>query len=139
MRKIILYGVIIFQILLIVSLVRGIQLSSKSRSRITDLEERKSQLMQESQKIKEEGEYVQSPHYLEKVARDELNMAKPGETVVIVPDNLRMTSRGESEEREAGEKENWQKWWEVLSGRIWELESGQDGNASVLKTDVRKD
>ena len=118
MRRIVLYGVIIFQLLLIVSLIRGIQISRKSSERIAGLEERKAQLLQESQKIKEEGEYVKSPYYLEKVARDELNLSKPGETVVIVPDSVKVSVSQAEDKEEVEEKENWQKWWEVLSGRI---------------------
>jgi cell division protein FtsB len=119
MRKIVLYGVIIFQILLIISLIRGIQISRKSSERIASLEQVKEKLLQESQKIKQEGEYVQSPFYLEKVARDELNLAKPGETVVIVPEGFNQELGTRNQELgSSGEKPNWQKWWEVLSGRI---------------------
>ena len=85
MRKIILYGVIIFQLLLIVSLVRGIQLSRRSVERIADLQATKDKLLEEQEAIKKQGEYVQSPIYLETVAREELHLSKPGEIVVIVP------------------------------------------------------
>ncbi len=116
MRKIVLYGIIIFQILLIVSLIRGIQISRKSSERIAGLEATKEKLLQESQKIKDESEYVQSSFYLEKVARDELNLSKPGETVVIVPDGV-MIGVGKEEKQEVQvEKANWMKWWEVLRG-----------------------
>lgn len=118
MRKIVLYGVIIFQILLTISLIRGIQVSRKSSERIASLEATKAQLLQESERIKAEEEYVKSPYYLEKVARDELNLSKPGETVVIVPESVR-TAVGKREDKEVvEEKENWRKWWDVLSGRL---------------------
>lgn len=139
MRKIVLYGIIIFEILLIASLVRGIQLSRLSSVRIAKLEEEKVKLESEHERLKNEGEYVKSEYYLEKVARDELHLSKPGETVVIVPDGLRIGESANLQTREEVEKENWQKWLAVLSGKIWVMESGQDGNASVLKTDVRKD
>lgn len=118
MRKIVLYGVIIFQILLIISLIRGIQISRKSSERIGSLEERKEQLLKESQKIREEREYVQSLYYLEKVARDELNLSKPGETVVIVPEVVINQNKEREISNIEGAKANWQKWWEVLSGKI---------------------
>lgn len=118
MRKIALYGVIIFQIVLIVSLIRGIQVSRKASERIAKLEQEKERLKQESEKIKKEGEYVQSEFYLEKVARDELHLAKEGETVVIVPEGVINQNKEQGISNIEGEKENWQKWWEVLSGRI---------------------
>lgn len=118
MRKVILYVVIIFQIILVVSLVRGIQLSMRSRLRIVDLEQKKQQLEAEAEELKKNEEYVASPYYLEKVAREELHLAKPGETVVIIPDTRYQISDGSKKAEEKGEKANWQKWLEVLSGKI---------------------
>ncbi len=116
MRKFVLYTIIIFQILLIVSLVRGIQLSRRSKVRIANLEATKKQLQIEQEKLKQEGEYYQSSFYLEKVARDEMNLSKPGESVVIVPEKQDIATAADHKPKEEGEKENWQKWWEVLSG-----------------------
>lgn len=116
MRKIVLYGIIIFQILLIISLVRGIQLSRRSIARIAGLEETKQKLLDEQEKLKKEEEYVASPYYLEKVARDELGLAKPGERVVIVPEGTITEVRSQKLEDSEREKANWQKWWEILSG-----------------------
>lgn len=112
----VLYGIIIFQVLLIISLVRGIQLSLRARGRIEGLEKKKEELVQEEKRLKAQEEYVQSPYYLEKVAREELHLAKPGETVVIVPD-VSTQYAVRSEQEKAKEKPNWQKWWEVLMGR----------------------
>ena len=116
MRRMILYGVIIFQIALIVSLVRGIQQSRQSVSRIASLETTKKKLEEEQRKLKAEGEYVQSDYYLEKVARDELHLAKPGEMVVVIPDSQKVEGGENPQTQESGEKPNWQKWWGVLSG-----------------------
>lgn len=117
MRKIVLYGVIILQILLIASLLRGIQVSQKSNERLDRLVLEKAKLQEEYEKIKQEKEYVESDFYLEKVARDELHLSKPGERVVIVPQevvsSVRMQTLGDSEV----ELSNWQKWWRVLAGK----------------------
>lgn len=117
MRKFVLYGIIAFQIILIISLVRGIQLSQRSKVRIESMQQTKEKLLAEREKLKKEKEYVQSPFYLEEVARNELHMSKTGETVVIIPGDL--VVGGEEMSRSQAhvvEKENWQKWWEVLSG-----------------------
>jgi len=116
MRKIILYGVIFFQITLIVSLVRGIQLSRRASLRIESMEEEKAKLIAEQEKLKQEEVDVQSLYYLEKVARDELHLSKPGEKVVIIPeDRVQIPDDSKRIEVEV-EKANWQKWWEVFSG-----------------------
>lgn len=101
--------------------------------------EAKAKLEEERDRLKAEGENVQSPFYLEKVARDELHLSKLGDTVVIVPENQQMGEAYDKKVETSQDKPNWMRWLDVLSGRIWLLESGQDGNASVLKTDVRKD
>jgi hypothetical protein len=61
---------------------------------------------------------VASPYYLEKVARDELGLAKPGERVVIVPDQYRAREPESQRAEDVVEKANWQKWLAVLSGKI---------------------
>ena len=120
MRKLLLYGVIGFQVLLIVSLIRGVQLSLRSRGRIADLQTKKAQLQVEAEKIKQQETYVQSPYYLEKVAREELHLSKPGEKVVIVPESITLSVGETKEDRpESREKPNYLKWWEVLRGGGW--------------------
>ena len=120
MRKFVLYTIIVFQILLIASLVRGIQLSRQSKTRIANLQETKKQLQDEQGKLREMGEYYQSTFYLEKVARDEMNLSKPGESVVIVPESIILGEGNSNQESVISrEKENWQKWWEVLTGSDW--------------------
>jgi cell division protein FtsB len=116
MRRFVLYGVIIFQILLIISLVRGIQLSARSKERIEGMQQTKEKLLAEREKLKQEQEYVQSPFYLEEVARNELHLSKEGETVVIIPDSLIVAEDVNRRDETREEKENWQKWWEVVSG-----------------------
>lgn len=116
MRKLGLYIVIIFQIILIVSLVRGIQLSLKSKVRIQTLVATKEKLEAEQKKLADQQAYVQTPYYLEKVARDELHLAKPGETVVIVPDSVETQNKEQGISNVEKEKPNWQKWWGVLTG-----------------------
>ena len=117
MRKLVSYAIIVFQILLIISLFRGIQLAIKSRSRVTDLEERKAQLQREQAKLTDELAYVESDYYAEKVARDELQLSKPGEKVVIVPEGAVQTGSGPGIAESEREKPNYLKWWEIVSGK----------------------
>ncbi len=113
--KVLIYAILIFQIALIGSLIRGIQLSSKSKERVELLQEKKQQLETENAKLKADVAYVQSDYYVEKVAREELQKAKPGEQVVILPETTSQRSEsnnlGNKEERE---RKNWEKWWELL-------------------------
>lgn len=117
MRKLVSYALIIFQIGLVFSLIRGIQLAIKARTRVTDLEERKTQLAGEQAKLQDELAYVQSDYYVEKVAREELQLGKPGETVVIVPEGAILVENGLETADKEEEKPNYLKWWEVLAGQ----------------------
>ena len=116
MRKLALYGIIIFQVLMIISLVRGIQLSRLATGRIKDMESVKNKLVEEKNSLEKQREYVQSEFYLEKVARDELHLSREGETVVVVPEIPQSNGDALEKPEEKVEKDNWQKWWDVLSG-----------------------
>ena len=119
MKKLLLYGVIIFQILIIVSLVRGMTISKRSARRIASMQETKKKLEEERDKLKKEQENVNSEYYLEKVAREELHLTKPGETVVIVPESILIgTQTNDVEEKVLEVKPNWMLWFEILSGKI---------------------
>jgi hypothetical protein len=84
--------------------------------RIAELQDTKHNLEEVKDKLISEKEFVGSDYYLDKVAREELHLSKPGEKVVIVPE-----SKIFEEKKEVGEEiqdlPNWLKWWKVLSGK----------------------
>ena len=117
MRKAGIYLIIVFHVGLMVSLIKGLQLSIQSRSRASDLALARDALLAEKQELDKRLEYVQSPEYLEKVARDELHLTKPGETVVILPDQLRLVAETKVDEGvDRASQPNYLKWWGVLVG-----------------------
>ena len=116
MRKLFVYLIIFFQILLIISLVQGIQISIKSQKRVSVLSATKQSLEQDRENLLKQYQYVQSPFYLEEVARDQLHMSKPGETVVIVPEGAVATPGASNQETGDSREQNWQKWWGVIVG-----------------------
>ena len=121
MKRFILYGVILFQIGLIISLVRGMQLSLRSKERIAALQTTKQRLEGEQAQLQQNAAYVQSSYYVERVAREELHLAKPGEKVVIIPEGRIVENKELADAKAmAGEarKSNWVQWWEILSGKI---------------------
>ena len=61
---------------------------------------------QESQRLKVQFSYVKSEEFVESEARDRLFMVKPGESGVIVPQDL---IKKKKEKREI-ELANWQRW-----------------------------
>ncbi len=113
--RIVVYAILLFQIILIGSLIRGIQVSYKSKERVEVLRDKKEQLEQEHAKLQMDAEYVQSDYYIEKVAREELQKSKPGEKVVILPESQRVTEQVVQQEVKAEKSlKNWEKWWELV-------------------------
>ena len=56
---------------------------------------------------------VQTPEYLEEVARNDLNMQREGETVVLLP-TVRKVDEGEKGLDQEKELKNWEKWWNLV-------------------------
>lgn len=57
---------------------------------------------------------VSSDSFVEKVAREELNLIKPGETAVIVLTS-QPTTGSETEEKALPERRpNWRRWWDLF-------------------------
>jgi hypothetical protein len=95
------------------------QISKKSSVRIESMQETKAELEEEKAKLQKEQENVNSEYYLEKVAREELHLTKPGETVVIVPESVIVgTQVGEQKVETQELKPNWVRWYMILSGKI---------------------
>jgi len=82
------------------------------------MQKTKEKLLVEREKLRQEQEYVGSPFYLEQVARNELHLSKLDETIVIVPQELIRGGQMNIQIDKKIEKTNWQKWFEVFSGKI---------------------
>ena len=79
--------------------------------KIQELEEKKSVLQEE---ILGAG----SQEYLEKAAREQFNLKKPGEEVVII--TWEQGQKEEKKEKEREEKTSWnpKSWWEWIKGKV---------------------
>jgi len=108
--KIINLIIIIAGVFVIVNLTRSINDLLHADDRIKEIEYQVNQLKQKNNELKKQLAEVQSPQYLEKIARDKLGLAKEGETVVILPQN----SLAGPEQVNSVEVEknlpDWQKW-----------------------------
>lgn len=56
----------------------------KNRNRLRELEQEVAVLDEKSKKINESIEYKKTDQFVEEFARDELNLVKPGEDVIVV-------------------------------------------------------
>lgn len=105
--------IIIVGILLIVSLVRNIRRLLRASGEIKLTEKKVQELEKENQQLAEKKKYYQSPEFIEEQARDKLNMARPGETIVILPPNVEEIL-GKTRKESLPELPNWKRWWKLF-------------------------
>jgi len=115
-NKILSFCFLIISLLLIVNLIRDVRRLIQAEERIVKTEESLAQIKEENEEFKKEKEYYQSEAFLEEQIRTKLQMAKPGETILILPEEIigenPPAGGGKVEEVEETEEEfaNWQKW-----------------------------
>ena len=110
------YLFIAFFILLIVSLARNVIRILKAGERVGEAEKRVEKLKVENEELKKRLETVGSEEYIEKQLRDNLGLAKEGETIVVLPDEetLRALAPRVEEEEETLPDPNWRKWLKLF-------------------------
>jgi len=109
-RRIIQWVIIFIGISLIVSLSRDVLRLIRASGQVELAEEKLAEAEQKNRELLGEKDYFNSEEFIEKEARNKLNMAKPGETIVVLPQNLAELV-GRKEKEVSQEIPNWQKWW----------------------------
>lgn len=107
---------IVILILVVIALGRESYRYFKISQEIKSLERRVEELEKSNEELSKMGEYFQSEEFLEKEARLKLNLARPGEKLIIV----KMPEGLEEERQEtviAKEISNIQRWWEYFFGK----------------------
>lgn len=111
--------ILVIGVYIMVSLGKSLWQLSEAKERLVEAKNRVENLKKENEKLQKDLEKVQSDEYVEKIARDKLNLQLPGETVVVIPE-----LRQEGEGSQAAEEEqtddsleyevNWKKWLKVF-------------------------
>ena len=101
--------IIIVGIGLIVSLSRDILRLLKASDKMRLAEKKIEELQKESESLTQKKDYYQSDFFVEEEARNKLNMAKIGETLVILPPNLKQVL-GEKDNQPTKPLSNWHQW-----------------------------
>ena len=75
---------------------------------VKEAQEEKKEEEKKNRELKGKLEFVQSPEFIEKEAREKLGLAKPGETIVIIPPQ-------EATQSDVAEVlPNWKRWWKLF-------------------------
>lgn len=101
--------ILVLGLFLIVNITRSIWEFLRAGDKIKETEEQVAQLRFKNDELKKKLSEVQSPVYLEKIAREKLGLAKEGEIVVILPPNPSASPSADGENLP-----NWQKWWNLF-------------------------
>jgi cell division protein FtsB len=106
-HKLISIFILIICVILIIQLVQSNLQLLQQGSIVDRFANQQKQLLEENKQLKKLFSQVQTEEFVEKEARDKLNMGKPGETVVIISDSLLATK---SASAAASEVPIWEKW-----------------------------
>ena len=107
---------VIFSIFIIIFLSANDLLVTKERSalslKINKLKARISQAKERNDELKNKISQAKSQENLEEIARDQLNLKKPGEEVVVIKkEDKEMEMRGKSEEKKT--------WWGIVKSILF--------------------
>lgn len=103
--------VVIVCLYLAVTAVQSMADLWRAGDKVTRREQELTQLLKERDDLLRQQREAQSPLFLERVARDELGMSRPGEKVVVIPQQLLLQPVAPSG---VVEGPVWKKWVKLL-------------------------
>ena len=109
-RRLIRWAIIIISIYIIVTTLSAMVDLVRARDKLTRREVELAQLQNQHDDLLRQKNKVDAPGFLEKVARDQLGLSKPGEEVVIIPEDLLASNPIASSDATP----NWKRWARLL-------------------------
>ena len=98
---------------LIINFSKDIFRLLKAGERVNQAQIKLEEAESENAELKQLKEYYQSEEFLEQQARDKLNLAKEGEVVLVLPENVSdLVSERKLQEPER--PPNWRQWWNLF-------------------------
>lgn len=112
--SVVILGVAIY---MIVALIRNLMDFSGLGSRVEEINAEVENLKKENERLKVVSERVNTQEFEEYTIREKLGMVKPGEMVVLLPNDYLDQKKGSNLEEEIVVQEsvaNWQKWLKLF-------------------------
>lgn len=104
-------SVFIFSLLLSVALANTVYHTWKKRDFLRAREAQLAAEIAKNDRLTKQFTVSQTDEFVEKVARDELGLSKPGETVVIIGSPAANRASSPSGELVNSDSPNWRQWW----------------------------
>jgi cell division protein FtsB len=108
MRKIIFFLAVAFTLFIINNLAHSIYDIWQKHTLVDQAQKELQQQKEDNARLKSRYLYVQSQEFIEKEARNKLQLVKPGETVLLMP-SISISPTPKSSQKLAG-KPHWQEW-----------------------------
>lgn len=102
----------ILSLFYICSLGRSIYTLWQKGQVVAEREIKRHELIKENQALTEQLAEIDNPEFLEKAAREKLNLQKEGEVVVVLPDDLPQVDPGTAMTETS--LPNWQQWQKLF-------------------------
>lgn len=110
-NRLIMFFISVVCLIFIVSLINSINSLWQKGNLVSDQQSFKDKLAVENQDLKEKLNHIESPDFIERQAREKLNLQREGEIVVVLP-------KADNAEPQIYMPEpvipNWQKWWKLF-------------------------
>lgn len=99
-----------------ISLIRNIVRVTKAKQQIAETAVEVAKFQKQNQELKNRLSEVDSQNFTEMQLRDKLGLAKPGETVLVLPDPeiLKKLAPQETNEQQVLPEANWEKWYKLF-------------------------
>ncbi|MEK7497965.1 MAG: septum formation initiator family protein [Patescibacteria group bacterium] len=110
-------GIALLFLFLIVSLIRGVSSLASARRQIREAEKKVEEAKKKNEELKAKAQEVTSEVFTEQVARDKLGLAKPGETIIVLPESeivKKFSGRIVNEEQDTLPDPNWKRWLKLF-------------------------
>ncbi|MFH0750181.1 MAG: septum formation initiator family protein [Candidatus Gottesmanbacteria bacterium] len=95
----------------IVSLITSLTSTTRRRTILQTRQTELTKLQEKNQELEKKLQLVQSPEFIETEARDKLNLAKTGETIILIDQT---TKENGNKQTSTTQIANWKKWWSLF-------------------------
>ncbi len=112
-KKIAFFTIIIVLLLTINDLAHSIYSIWQKQDLIVQAQKDLDTEKNENKDLKKHIAQVNRPQFIESEARDKLLLAKPGEGVILIPNN-QLDIHSSSRAKPIDTRPNWQKWWNTF-------------------------
>lgn len=113
-KKVVLAGISVVVLLIAFNLITQIISTLKSGERLAAQADIVFKLEAKNKELKKKLTQIESPLFIEEQARNKLGLSKPGETIVIIPDQKLRSVLGASNSAQQIRLPNWLGWWKVF-------------------------